>query len=81
MSNNTNKIQLDYITSIRNKITQNKSLNSIIFDPNLLNKTIVEFYYVKPVIVLAPDIQFKVFPKCNKCNLNTHSRGWEDSYQ
>ena len=59
--------------------SSNKTTNLLYFDPDNYvpsGLSSLENYYQKPVIIMAPHLQFGPIGKCLKCNMDIKPDGW-----
>ena len=78
MSNLVNSYQVNYIKKLETNFNSNSDIYNIpgFFPVKLQN------LYIKPVIVVAPDISFpNCILKCTECDERLCSKGWSDSYR
>ena len=78
MSNLVNSYQVNYIKKLETNFNSNSNiLNISNFFPVKL-----QILYIKPVIVVDPDISFPNCQlKCTNCDESLCSKGWSDSYR
>ena len=89
MSLRCSDIQSRWIGTLKTKINNSESCDYFAVEPSLkINRSdALESHYLKPVIIVAPDVQFSEFildsVVCSGCKIagKLESSGWVDSYR
>ena len=85
MSIVANEAQLGFLKGIKDIISSTSRCDHIVYEPPMLTaQPRLRNFYVKPVVVIAPDLQFpgnKDDLRCPTCFNPLNTKGWEDSYR
>ena len=72
--------QIKYINDLQSKLNNSKS-TKVVFDPYTELPDSAGSFYLKPVIVLAPDFIKGFSPICYNCNGILSSNGWVSNHR